>query len=110
MPGACSSRRSSVAAMPVRIRLARQGRKRQPVYRIRVQVRGQLCKSHLRLCRAATCALTRAAWVAGAQDSKAKRDGKFIEETGAYYPVAESELERKEKLKVLRLEHVRGHS
>ena len=48
--------------------------------------------------------------MAGAQDSKAKRDGKFIEETGAYYPVAESELERQEKLKVLRLEHVRGHS
>ena len=48
--------------------------------------------------------------MAGAQDSKAKRDGKFIEEIGAYYPVAESELERKEKLKVLRLEHVRGHS
>ena len=31
-------------------------------------------------------------------------------ESQAYYPVAESELERKEKLKVLRLEHVREHS
>ena len=37
--------------------------------------------------------------MAGAQDSKAKRDSKFIEGIGAYYPLAESELERKEKHK-----------
>ena len=48
--------------MPVRIRLARAaGRIRRPIYRIRVQ------------------------------DSRAPRDGKYIEEIGTYYPVAESQ-------------------
>eukprot|EP01043_Picozoa_sp_COSAG02_P006546 COSAG02_NODE_187_length_30377_cov_3.636271_23_plen_247_part_00 len=53
---------AGLVEMPVRIRLARAaGRIRRPIYRIRVQ------------------------------DSKAPRDGKFIEEIGTYYPVAESQ-------------------
>ena len=65
--------------MPVRIRLARAaGYIRRPIYRIRVQ------------------------------DSKAPRDGKFIEEIGTYYPVAESQRDQTERLKVMRLEHERA--
>ena len=93
--------------MPVRIRLARAaGRIRRPIYRIRVQ------------------------------DSRAPRDGKFIEEIGTYYPVAESQRDVRlccagsvsgalafwllltfscpawpqqiEKMKVMRLEHERA--
>ena len=64
--------------MPIRIRLSRAGRKFQPVYRIRVQ------------------------------HSRAPRDGKYIEELGAYYPVAESKEERNQKMKVMRLEHERA--
>eukprot|EP01046_Picozoa_sp_COSAG06_P015663 COSAG06_NODE_1011_length_11045_cov_6.246723_9_plen_223_part_00 len=97
----------AAAGMPVRIRLARAaGYVRRPIYRIRVQVRihpcataasasSCLCSASLepykraltrvsadsRVCvRLATCV----------QDSKAPRDGKFIEEIGTYYPVAET--------------------
>jgi len=61
----------------VRIRLAREGRIHNPVYRIRVA------------------------------DAKCPRNGKYLEEVGSYFPVAESRGEREDRQKVLKLDRER---